>query len=34
LADVERGRRNISVLNLQLIAQGLGMSLSRLFSRL
>ena len=34
LADVERGRRNISVLNLELIAKGLGVSLSRLFSRL
>ena len=34
LADVERGRRNISVLNLELIAEGLGVSLSRLFSRL
>jgi transcriptional regulator with XRE-family HTH domain len=34
LADVERGNRNISVLNLELIAKGLGVSLSRLFSRL
>lgn len=34
LADVERGRRNISVLNLELIAKGLGITLSRLFSRL
>ena len=34
LADVERGKRNISVLNLELIAQGLGLSLSQLFSKL
>ncbi len=34
LADVERGKRNISVLNLELIAEGLGLSLSQLFSRL
>jgi transcriptional regulator with XRE-family HTH domain len=34
LADVERGKRNISVLNLNLIAQGLGVSLSRLFARM
>ena len=34
LADVERGKRNISILNVALIAEGLGVSLSRLFSRL
>lgn len=34
LADVERGKRNISVLNLELIAKGFKVSLSRLFSRL
>ncbi len=34
LADGERGKRNISVLNLELIAEGLGLSLSQLFSRL
>jgi transcriptional regulator with XRE-family HTH domain len=34
LADVERGKRNISILNVALIAKGLGVSLSRLFSRL
>ena len=34
LADVERGKRNISVLNLQIIARGLKVSLSQLFSRL
>jgi len=32
LADVERGKRNISILNLQLIARGLNISLSRLFA--
>ena len=30
LADVERGKRNISILNLKLIAEGLQVSLSRL----
>ena len=34
LADVERGKRNISILNLANIAEGLGLSLARLFSRL
>ena len=34
LADVERGKRNISILNLELIAKGFTMSLSQLFSRL
>lgn len=34
LADVERGKRNISVLNLALVADGLGVSLSRLVSGL
>jgi XRE family transcriptional regulator, regulator of sulfur utilization len=34
LADVERGKRNLSVLNLSLIARGLGVSLSRLFTRI
>jgi transcriptional regulator with XRE-family HTH domain len=32
LADVERGKRNISILNLEIIASGLGVSLSRLLS--
>lgn len=32
--DVERGKRNISILNLDLIAEGLGVSLAQLFSRL
>jgi transcriptional regulator with XRE-family HTH domain len=34
LADVERGKRNVSILNLELIAKGLRISLSQLFSRL
>ncbi len=34
LADVERGRRNISVLNLELIAKGLRISLSQMFQKL
>lgn len=34
LADVERGKRNVSVLNLELIAKGLKVSLSQLFLRL
>lgn len=34
LADVERGKRNISILNLGLIAEGLGVTLAQLFSHL
>ena len=34
LADVERGKRNISIVNLEIIAKGFAMSLSQLFSRL
>ncbi|MGH2397133.1 MAG: helix-turn-helix domain-containing protein, partial [bacterium] len=34
LADVERGKRNISMVNLEVIAQGFGISPSRLFVRL
>jgi transcriptional regulator with XRE-family HTH domain len=34
LADVERGKRNISILNLALIARGLKVTLSQLLSRL
>lgn len=33
-ADVERGKRNISILNLDLIAKGFKLSLSRLLSKL
>src|SRR3981081_520410 len=32
LADVERGKRNISILNLELIADGLRLTLSQLLS--
>jgi transcriptional regulator with XRE-family HTH domain len=34
IADVERGKRNISILNLDLIAKGFKLSLSRLLSKL
>jgi transcriptional regulator with XRE-family HTH domain len=34
LADVERGKRNVSILNLDLMAKGLKVSLSQWFSRL
>jgi transcriptional regulator with XRE-family HTH domain len=34
LADVERGKRNISILNIELIAKGLKISLSKIFSGL
>ncbi|HLZ40043.1 MAG TPA: helix-turn-helix transcriptional regulator [Candidatus Sulfotelmatobacter sp.] len=34
IADVERGKRNISILNLDLIAKGCQLSLSRLLSKL
>jgi len=32
LADVERGKHNISILNLHLIATGLNVSMSKLLS--
>ena len=34
LADVERGKRNVSILNVELMAKGFKVSLSQLFSRL
>jgi transcriptional regulator with XRE-family HTH domain len=34
LADIERGHRNVSLVNLDLIAAGFDVSLSQLFSRL
>ena len=34
LADVERGKRNISILNLEIIAKGFKLSLSRMLSKL
>ena len=33
-SDVERGKQNISLLNLEIIAKGFGLSLAQLFSRL
>jgi len=33
VADVERGKRNISILNLELIAKGFRISLSQLLSK-
>ncbi len=32
LADVERGKRNISIVNLEIIARGFGRSLSQLLA--
>ena len=34
LADVERGKRNISIVNLEVIASGFGLSLSRLLTKI
>jgi transcriptional regulator with XRE-family HTH domain len=34
IADVERGKRNISIVNVEIIANGFGISLAQLFSRL
>jgi transcriptional regulator with XRE-family HTH domain len=34
VADVERRKRNISLLNLEIIATGFGLSLAQLFSTL
>jgi transcriptional regulator with XRE-family HTH domain len=33
LSDVENGRMNVSLVNLEIIAQGFGKSLSQLLSR-
>ena len=33
LADVEQGKRNISIVNLDVIAKGFGASLSRLLTK-
>jgi transcriptional regulator with XRE-family HTH domain len=33
LADAERGKRNISIVNLEVIARGFGISLSRLLTK-
>ncbi|MGA2075856.1 MAG: helix-turn-helix transcriptional regulator [Terriglobia bacterium] len=34
LADVERGKRNISIVNLEVISRGFGISLSKLLSKI
>ncbi|MBI2820086.1 MAG: helix-turn-helix transcriptional regulator [Acidobacteria bacterium] len=34
LADVERGKRNVALVHLEIMAQGFGISIARLFSRL
>ncbi len=33
LSDLERGKRNVSLLNLELIAKGFSLSISQLFSK-
>jgi transcriptional regulator with XRE-family HTH domain len=33
LADIERGKRNVSLVNLELIATGFGQTISQMFSR-
>jgi transcriptional regulator with XRE-family HTH domain len=34
IAEIETGKRNVCLLNLQVIADGFGMPIARLFSRL
>ena len=34
LADIERGRRNVSIVNLEIIAKGFDLSLARLLIKL
>ena len=34
VADVERGKRNISLVTLEIIARGFGLSLSRLLTKI
>jgi len=34
LADIERGKRNVALLNIQVIAEGFGMTIAQLFARL
>jgi len=34
LADVERGKRNVSLVNLQIIAKGFDLSVSKLMSKI
>ena len=33
LAEIEEGKRNVCLMNIEVIADGLGLTLSRLFSR-
>ena len=33
VSDLERGKRNVSLLTLQIIARGFGLSVSKLLSR-
>jgi hypothetical protein len=33
-AEIEEGKRNVCLMNLEVIADGLGMTLSRLFSHI
>jgi len=32
LADIERGKRNVSIVNLEIVATGFGLSVSQLLS--
>jgi len=34
LAEIEEGKRNVCLMNLEVIAGGLGMTLAKLFSRI
>jgi transcriptional regulator with XRE-family HTH domain len=34
ISDLERGKRNVSLLTLEIIARGFGMSVSQLFRKL
>jgi transcriptional regulator with XRE-family HTH domain len=34
IADIERGNRNVSLMNVEVIARGFGLSLSRLLTKL
>jgi transcriptional regulator with XRE-family HTH domain len=34
LAEIEEGKRNVCLMNIEVIAKGLGLSLAQLFSRL
>jgi transcriptional regulator with XRE-family HTH domain len=34
LAEIEEGKRNVCLMNIEVIANGLGVTLSQLFSRI